>query len=80
MGGLASFLRIDPAQGAIEIGHIEIAPTLQRSPAATEAISLMIGWAFDAGYRRVEWKCNAFLPQVTRLSDCQSLDLTESIY
>ena len=36
-----------------------IAPTLQRSPAATEAISLMIGWAFDAGYRRVEWKCNA---------------------
>ncbi len=59
IGGLASFLRIDPANGVIEIGHIEIAPTLQRSPAATEAISLMIGWAFDAGYRRVEWKCNA---------------------
>ena len=58
-GGLASFLRIDPANGVIEIGHIEIAPTMQRSPAATEAISLMIGWAFDAGYRRVEWKCNA---------------------
>ncbi len=59
VGGLASFLRIDPAQGAIEIGHIEIAPPMQRTPAATEAISLMIGWAFDAGYRRVEWKCNA---------------------
>ena len=59
VGGLASYLRIDPGNGVIEIGHIEIAPTLQRSPAATEAISLMIGWAFDAGYRRVEWKCNA---------------------
>lgn len=59
IGGVASYLRIDPANGVIEIGHIQIAPTLQRSPAATEAISLMIRWAFDAGYRRVEWKCNA---------------------
>ncbi|SMO32324.1 GNAT family N-acetyltransferase [Paracoccus laeviglucosivorans] len=59
VGGVASYLRIDPANGVIEIGHIEIAPTLQRSPAATEAISLMIRWAFEAGYRRVEWKCNA---------------------
>lgn len=59
VGGLASYLRIDPANGVIEIGHIEIAPALQQTPAATEAISLMIGWAFDAGYRRVEWKCNA---------------------
>lgn len=59
VGGLASYLRIDPGNGVIEIGHIEIAPVLQRTPAATEAISLMIGWAFDAGYRRVEWKCNA---------------------
>ena len=57
--GLASYLRIDPANGVIEIGHIQIAPAMQRSPAATEAISLMIGWAFDAGYRRVEWKCDA---------------------
>ncbi|RCW86705.1 GNAT family N-acetyltransferase [Paracoccus lutimaris] len=59
IGGLASYLRIDPANGVIEIGHIEIAPVLQQTPAATEAISLMIRWAFDAGYRRVEWKCNA---------------------
>ncbi|WP_104491799.1 GNAT family N-acetyltransferase [Paracoccus denitrificans] len=59
VGGLASFMRIDPANGVIEIGHIEIAPPMQRTPAATEAISLMIGWAFDAGYRRVEWKCDA---------------------
>jgi len=59
VGGLAAFLRIDPAQGVIEIGHIQIAPPMQRSLAATEAISLMIGWAFGAGYRRVEWKCDA---------------------
>lgn len=59
IGGLASFLRIDRANGVIEIGHIQIAPVLQRSPAASEAIMLMIRWAFEAGYRRVEWKCNA---------------------
>ncbi|MTH76189.1 GNAT family N-acetyltransferase [Paracoccus aestuariivivens] len=59
IGGVASFLRIDPANGVIEIGHIQIAPELQRGAASTEAILLMIGWAFEAGYRRVEWKCNA---------------------
>ena len=59
IGGLASFLRIDRANGVIEIGHIQIAPVMQRTPAASEAIMLMIRWAFKAGYRRVEWKCNA---------------------
>lgn len=59
VGGLASYLRIDRSHGVIEIGHIEIAPPMQQTPAATEAISLMIGWAFAAGYRRVEWKCDA---------------------
>lgn len=59
VGGVASYLRITPEHGVIEIGHIQIAPVLQRSAAATEAISLMLRWAFAAGYRRVEWKCNA---------------------
>lgn len=59
VGGVASFMRIDRTHGVIEIGHIAIAPPMQQTPAATEAISLMIGWAFDAGYRRVEWKCDA---------------------
>lgn len=59
VGGVASFLRIDRPNGVIEIGHIQIAPVLQRGPATTEAILLMIRWAFEAGYRRVEWKCNA---------------------
>lgn len=59
VGGVAAFMRIDPAHGVIEIGHIQFAPFIQRTPPATEAIMLMIAWAFGAGYRRVEWKCNA---------------------
>ena len=58
-GGVASYLRISPAAGSIEVGHIALAPVLQRSPAATEAMALMMGWAFAAGYRRYEWKCDA---------------------
>jgi RimJ/RimL family protein N-acetyltransferase len=57
--GLASYLRIAPAAGSIEVGHIHYAPRLQRSPAATEAMYLMMQWAFEAGYRRYEWKCDA---------------------
>ena len=59
VAGVASLLRIDRANGVIEIGHIAIAPAMQRTPAASEAIILMIAHAFAAGYRRVEWKCNA---------------------
>ena len=57
--GVASYLRISPEAGSIEIGHINFSPELQRSVAATEAIFLMMQWAFDAGYRRFEWKCDA---------------------
>jgi RimJ/RimL family protein N-acetyltransferase len=58
--GWASYLRITPEFGVIEIGHIWFAPELQRTTAATEAIYLLISHAFDdLGYRRVEWKCNA---------------------
>lgn len=57
--GLASYLRIEPAAGSIEVGHIALSPALQRSPAATEAMVLMMDWAFAAGYRRYEWKCDA---------------------
>lgn len=57
--GVASFLRIAPEAGSIEVGWITYAPALQRTPAATEAMALMMGWAFDAGYRRYEWKCDA---------------------
>ena len=58
-GGLASYLRINPASGSIEVGHINFAPSLQRTPAATEAMYLMMKRAFELGYRRYEWKCDA---------------------
>lgn len=58
-GGVASFLRIVPDMGVIELGHINLSPALQGTRAATEAFFLMMGWAFDAGYRRFEWKCDA---------------------
>jgi RimJ/RimL family protein N-acetyltransferase len=58
--GLASYLRITPEFGAIEIGHIWFGVPLQRTTAATEAIYLLARHAFDdLGYRRLEWKCNA---------------------
>jgi RimJ/RimL family protein N-acetyltransferase len=57
--GVASYLRIDPASGSIEVGHINYSPRLQRMPAATEAMYLMMKRAFDLGYRRYEWKCDA---------------------
>ena len=57
--GVASYLRINPAAGSIEVGHINLSPSIQGTPAATEAMYLMIRWAFEAGYRRYEWKCNA---------------------
>ncbi|HTU77628.1 MAG TPA: GNAT family protein [Solirubrobacteraceae bacterium] len=58
--GLASYLRITPEFGVIEIGHIWFGAPLQRTTAATEAIYLLARHVFeDLGYRRLEWKCNA---------------------
>jgi RimJ/RimL family protein N-acetyltransferase len=58
--GMASYLRITPAAGVIEVGHISYAPRLQKTAAATEAMYLMMCRAFDElGYRRYEWKCDA---------------------
>lgn len=57
--GVVSYLRIAPAAGSIEVGHIHYSPRLQQKPAATEAMFLMMQWAFESGYRRYEWKCDA---------------------
>ncbi|WP_051560235.1 GNAT family N-acetyltransferase [Marinobacterium jannaschii] len=58
--GMASYLRIAPAVGVIEVGHIHFSPLLQRTPLATEAMFLMMQRVFDElGYRRYEWKCDA---------------------
>jgi RimJ/RimL family protein N-acetyltransferase len=57
--GIASYLRIDPVNHSIEVGWITYTPLMQRSPISTEAMFLMMKQAFDMGYRRYEWKCNA---------------------
>ena len=56
--GVAGYLRIVPTSGSIEVGHLNYSPRLQRRPAATEAMYLMMRRAFDLGYRRYEWKCD----------------------
>lgn len=56
--GVAAFMRIDPKNGVIEVGNINYSPLLQRKPAATEAMYLMMKRAFGLGYRRYEWKCD----------------------
>ncbi|NIM28874.1 MAG: GNAT family N-acetyltransferase [Gammaproteobacteria bacterium] len=57
--GVASYLRITPASGTIEVGHINYSPALQGTIAATEAMYLMMKRVFESGYRRYEWKCDA---------------------
>ena len=57
--GMASYLRIEPAVGSIEVGHIHFSPLMQQTPVATEAMFLMMRYVFDElGYRRYEWKCD----------------------
>ena len=58
--GRLSLMRVDPANGVIEVGHVLYAPSLQRSPHATEVQYLLARHVFDdLRYRRYEWKCNA---------------------
>lgn len=58
--GRAAYMRIEPQHGVIEIGAILLAPELQRTTGATEAIYLLARHAFDdLGYRRFEWKCDS---------------------
>ncbi len=58
--GIASYLRIAPEHGSIEVGHIHLSPSLQQTRAATEFQSLLMQHAFDdLGYRRYEWKCDS---------------------
>ena len=63
--GVASYLRIDPSARSIEVGWITFSPALKRTRVATDAMFVMMRNAFDLGYRRYEWKCNA-LNQVSR--------------
>ncbi len=59
--GIASYMRMDPANGAIEVGSIHYSDKLKQTRASTEAMFLMMRHVFDdLGYRRYEWKCNSF--------------------
>lgn len=58
--GVAAFSNAQPAFGVVEVGALVFSPLLQRRPAATEAMYLMMCRAFDElGYRRYEWKCDS---------------------
>ena len=58
--GIATYLRVDHANGTAEVGNITYGSALQRTTAATEAMYLMAAHAFDVvGVRRYEWKCDA---------------------
>jgi len=57
--GMASYLRITPEHGSIEVGHINYSPILQNTTEGTETMYLMMKNVFDdLGYRRYEWKCD----------------------
>jgi RimJ/RimL family protein N-acetyltransferase len=59
IAGRQTLMRIDPANGVIEIGNILWGPLVAKKPAATEAQFLFARYVFDdLGYRRYEWKCN----------------------
>lgn len=58
--GVVAYLRLRPAHGSVEIGHVWFGGRVQRTTVGTEAIGLLQRHAFDdLGYRRVEWKCDA---------------------
>ncbi|ONQ53145.1 GNAT family N-acetyltransferase, partial [Burkholderia cenocepacia] len=57
--GTLALMRIDPANGVIEVGSVTFSPLLKRTPVSTEAQFLLMKYAFDTlGYRRYEWKCD----------------------
>ena len=57
--GLASYLRVQRASACLEVGHLNFSMRLARRPGATEAMAAMMRRAFELGYRRYEWKCDA---------------------
>ena len=56
---MASYLRISPDTGSIEVGHLQLLTQAPKTIAATEAMFLMMKRAFELGYRRYEWKCHS---------------------
>ncbi|MBN3821636.1 GNAT family N-acetyltransferase, partial [Paraburkholderia sp. Se-20369] len=58
--GTLALMRIDPANGVVEVGSVTFSPRLKRTPVSTEAQYLLMKHVFDTlGYRRYEWKCDS---------------------
>jgi RimJ/RimL family protein N-acetyltransferase len=57
--GVTNYMTNFPQHLKVELGSIWYSPIAQRTHANTEATYLMLKHAFDIGYRRLEWKCNA---------------------
>ena len=57
--GRQALMRIDPANGVIEVGNILWGPAIARTRVATEALFLFASYVFGTlSNRRFEWKCN----------------------
>lgn len=58
--GSFALMRVTPASGSVEVGHVAYSPSLKGSRVATEAQYLLMEYVFDTlGYRRYEWKCDS---------------------
>lgn len=57
--GLVCFMAIEREHGSVEIGHVTWSPRMKNSVLGTEAVWLLLRYAFALGYRRVEWKCDS---------------------
>ncbi|OWZ13355.1 hypothetical protein PHMEG_00013334 [Phytophthora megakarya] len=57
--GMIAYYSVKPSYGIMEVGRIYYTSQLQKTPAATEAMFLLLANAFKLGYRRFEWKCDS---------------------
>ncbi|MEB6535350.1 GNAT family N-acetyltransferase [Pantoea stewartii] len=58
--GTLSLMRIDAANGVMEVGFVTFSRLLRQTRMATEAHFLLMRYAFEQlGYRRYEWKCDS---------------------
>lgn len=58
--GIFSLMRIDPANGVIEVGNILFSDAMRRTRISTEAHYLLACYVFEELlYRRYEWKCDS---------------------
>ena len=68
--GTLALMRMDPANGIIEAANIRYSSLLQRKPAATEAMYLLMRRVFDElQYLRYEWKCDSLNARSRRAAE-----------